>query len=186
MGVSIVRHSDPIRLAYSALLKEQVILQRRIARLQARLRNVERAITTLKPLTADSVEEDAEAAQAGGSQPLQTAAAQRLMSLALGHNPESEEEEEEEEEDEEHHAQEPGNRFAGMPFSIALKNYMDLMGEPKTTSQLASGFEHAGWRFNSPTQSAKVNQVGVTLRRFEGKYFRRAGDGLWASIQQAG
>lgn len=88
----------------------------------------------------------------------------------------------EEEDEDGDDAQNSAGPFAGLKFAQALKVYLDAQTAPLTTTEIARGFEDAGWKFRSQTQSGKVNQVGVTLRRFKDKLFEVNNEGRWSTI----
>lgn len=73
-------------------------------------------------------------------------------------------------------------RFAGLPFTKALKSFMDTQREPLTTREATVKFEEAGWAFTADTQNNKINQVGVSFRRYIDKLFKRTEDGKWFSV----
>lgn len=73
-------------------------------------------------------------------------------------------------------------RFAGMPFSKALKSFMDTQVEPLTTREATTKFEEAGWTFTADSFDNKMNQVGVSFRRYENFQFKRTPDQKWLSI----
>lgn len=75
----------------------------------------------------------------------------------------------------------PG-RFAGMQFSKALKSFMDTQRDPLTPREATIKFEEAGWNFTAETFNNKLNQVGVSFRRYEGVQFKRTPDNKWMSI----
>lgn len=84
--------------------------------------------------------------------------------------------------DEEEELGEEGNPYSGMKFSQALKQFLDGVPGWLSTTEIAKQFEESGWTFAQKDQSAKVNQIGVTLRRFRDKYFERNDDGGWRAI----
>jgi hypothetical protein len=85
-------------------------------------------------------------------------------------------------EDEINDGLEVSNPFYGLTFSSALYKFM-LNQPPSTTSEMATGFEMAGWRFKpGQSVSARVNQIGVTMRRFENKLFRRHDETRWVAM----
>jgi hypothetical protein len=81
---------------------------------------------------------------------------------------------------------EKSNPFYGLAFSSALYKFM-LNKPPSTTGEMAVGFETAGWKFKAnQSLPARVNQIGVTMRRFEGKLFRRVDENRWVAVTQHG
>lgn len=80
-------------------------------------------------------------------------------------------------------SQDASSPFAGLRFSQALHKFL-LNKPPSTTSEIARGFEMEGWRFKTPNQNAKVNQIGVTLRRLEGKLFREIENKRWIALEE--
>lgn len=73
--------------------------------------------------------------------------------------------------------------FAGQRFSEALHNF--LIGKsPMTPPEIADAFEQAGWKFRNPQRSNRVNQVGVTLRRFKQRSMAEQNEsGKWIAVQ---
>lgn len=150
---------DPIAVAFSALLTERDVIAGRITELRKRRQDVENAIEAMRPLVPESLS--------------------RKSAADLLSNPARDEDEGE---DDAVLAIDPSNPFSGLRFSVALHKFMRALTVPASPPELARGFEQAGWGFSNPNTSHKTNQVGVTLRRFEGKLFMKHQDGSWSAI----
>lgn len=68
--------------------------------------------------------------------------------------------------------------FEGMPFTKALTKYMRTLNAPATVKEITEGFKVAGFKFASQNDAT---QVYVSLKRNEGKLFKRVGN-KWQAI----
>jgi hypothetical protein len=69
-----------------------------------------------------------------------------------------------------------------LSFSKALKRVMDAQTQALTTREAVAKLEESGWKFTSDIPDNKINQVGVTFRRFEKSQYKRDADGKWFSV----
>lgn len=69
-----------------------------------------------------------------------------------------------------------------LSFSKALKRIMDAQVQALTTREAVAKLEESGWKFSSDIPDNKINQVGVTFRRFEESQYKRDNDGKWFSV----
>ena len=73
--------------------------------------------------------------------------------------------------------------YDGMKFTRALKQFMDGQTEPMSTKDATIAFENSGWKFTADFFDNKMNQVGVSFRRYEGTLFKRVDNTqLWVAV----
>jgi hypothetical protein len=71
-----------------------------------------------------------------------------------------------------------------LPFTQALKLFMDTQSEPLSVKDITNGFKAAGWKFKSESFADQANQVGVSLRRASDKFFTRTPEGKWLAKRE--
>lgn len=174
MAISVSpKASSAVAEAYKALTAEHALINEQIKSLFLKQKALQDVLESMKPLVESYQTRVRINPQAAWPFPLDVAKKQDVQtSLAVG----GEDEEEDEDGD-----VDPGNLFAGMKFSQALWKHM-IGKDALPTPIITKTFEQAGWKFRSDQWNHRVNQVGVTLRRFKGKLFEQNENGLWFAI----
>lgn len=69
--------------------------------------------------------------------------------------------------------------YSGMKFSQAFRQFMRSLPEAMSVPDITTRFADSGWKFSSDERATQLNQVGVALRRGEGKHFAREENNRW-------
>lgn len=169
--------SSAVADAYKALAAEEAAIVDQIKQLQTKQKALRDVLDSMGQFLAEAPKStkrlDPQAAW-----PFPTSSrpepAQRPLIVGSSDKPEEEEEEEDDDLD---------KPFAGMRFSQALwKHMQNRPGMPTTV--ITKLFEEAGWKFSNDQWNHKVNQVGVTLRRFQGRLFEQDEEKNWYALEQ--
>lgn len=168
--------SSAVAEAYKVLSAEESAITDQIKALQAKQSALREVLVSMRPL----LESNADGKLTHRGQvvwPFPTSSNSKQESVPVRASGGGEVEEEEEEED-----GDLTKPFAGMRFSQAL--WKNMHGRPAMPTPIITKlFEEAGWKFRSDQWNHKVNQVGVTLRRFKGKLFDQNDDNLWFALE---
>lgn len=170
MAVVFKKQSNAIADAFEALQAEEQRLKLSIESLEKRTVQVRQALDAMRPLLPQTPLP---------LKPVDAWPSSDSLKATLQRFPYPLESAKEQPEDDEQAV--GAGLFEGLQFSQALHKFMLVM-PPATTTEIARRFEQAGWKFKNELQTGKVNQVGVTLRRFRGKLFETDAEGLWHAL----
>ena len=168
--------SSAVADAYKALAAEEAVIVEQIKQLQAKQKALRELLDSMGQFLASAPAKATTRLDPQAAWPFPTSSkpedAQRPLIVGSGDKLEEEEEEDDD----------LDNPFAGMKFSQALWSFMRNHPSMPTTV-ITKLFEEAGWKFSNDQWNHKINQIGMTLRHFQGRLFDQNKEKNWHTLE---